>query len=130
MVSRSSPSHLRQARAEFKDSARHVWLAGIGALAKAKDEGGRLFESLVERGREVESHTVPMLNGLRRQAADLLTALRRTVSPGPARSGARRGPRKPRRSAAVRKRKPAASTAKRASKASARGKPKVSPRRS
>ncbi len=34
--------------------ARQVWLAGLGAFAKAEREGGKLFEALVERGEAVE----------------------------------------------------------------------------
>ena len=29
------------------ESAQHIWLAGLGAFAKAQDEGTRLFEALV-----------------------------------------------------------------------------------
>lgn len=129
MARASSSSHLRQAGAELKDSARHVWLAGIGALAKAKDQGGALFDSLVQHGREVEAHTVPMLNGLRQQAEELLAGLRRTVSGGskPA-AGVRKRASSPRKPAA--RKKAAASTASRAKKPPKRGKPKSSRRRS
>ncbi len=48
------------------DSAQQVWLAGLGALAKAQEEGGRAFESLVEAGEELEIRT----RDLARQAAD------------------------------------------------------------
>ena len=37
------------------DSAREIWLAGLGAFAKAEEEGGKFFESLVEEGEKVES---------------------------------------------------------------------------
>lgn len=40
---------------ELKDSARRVWLAGLGALAAAGEEGSKMFTRLVERGREYES---------------------------------------------------------------------------
>jgi poly(hydroxyalkanoate) granule-associated protein len=36
------------------DKAREIWLAGLGALASAKDEGVRLYDSLVEKGEEFE----------------------------------------------------------------------------
>ncbi len=39
---------------ELVDSAHRVWLAGLGALSVAEEEGGRLFRDLVERGRELE----------------------------------------------------------------------------
>lgn len=36
------------------DYARQIWLAGLGAFAKAEQEGSRWFETLVKRGEEVE----------------------------------------------------------------------------
>ena len=43
--------HLPQ---EVLDSAHRIWLAGLGAMARAEDEGGKFFRNLVERGEEVE----------------------------------------------------------------------------
>jgi poly(hydroxyalkanoate) granule-associated protein len=37
------------------ESAREVFLAGIGAAALSQEEGGRLFDRLVTRGRKVEA---------------------------------------------------------------------------
>ncbi|MCP5425906.1 MAG: phasin family protein [Gammaproteobacteria bacterium] len=39
------------------DVARQIWLAGLGAFAKAEEEGSRLFESLVKEGEKIESRT-------------------------------------------------------------------------
>lgn len=36
------------------EKAREIWLAGLGALATAKEEGVRLYDSLVEKGVEFE----------------------------------------------------------------------------
>lgn len=36
------------------ESAQQIWLAGLGALGRAQEEGGRLFETLVREGREVD----------------------------------------------------------------------------
>jgi poly(hydroxyalkanoate) granule-associated protein len=36
------------------DALRQVWLAGLGALAGVGQQGERLFQSLVEKGREFE----------------------------------------------------------------------------
>jgi len=33
-----------------KDSAQQIWLAGMGAFAKAQSEGGKVFEALVKEG--------------------------------------------------------------------------------
>lgn len=41
-----------------RDSAEHIWLAGLGAFSKARQEGGRLFDALVEEGRALEQRTV------------------------------------------------------------------------
>ena len=35
-------------------SAHNIWLAGLGAVAAASEEGGKLFNELVERGKGVE----------------------------------------------------------------------------
>jgi poly(hydroxyalkanoate) granule-associated protein len=40
---------------DLKDSVHRIWLAGLGALAAAEEEGGKIFTKLVERGRDVES---------------------------------------------------------------------------
>jgi len=39
------------------ESAQHIWLAGLGAFAKAQEEGGRLFETLVREGSTLEQKT-------------------------------------------------------------------------
>ena len=38
--------------------ARQVWLAGLGALAKAEKEGNKLFDTLVQRGEELEAQAM------------------------------------------------------------------------
>ncbi len=40
---------------ELKESVHRIWLAGLGALAAAEEEGNKLFTRLVERGKDVES---------------------------------------------------------------------------
>lgn len=42
-------------QSEVKDSAHKIWLAGLGALAAAEEEGSKLFKNLVERGEGFES---------------------------------------------------------------------------
>jgi poly(hydroxyalkanoate) granule-associated protein len=39
------------------ESARQIWLAGLGAFAKAEEEGSKLFENLVKEGEKIETHT-------------------------------------------------------------------------
>ena len=39
------------------DSAQQIWLAGLGAFAKAQSEGTKLFESLVKEGAALDAKT-------------------------------------------------------------------------
>jgi poly(hydroxyalkanoate) granule-associated protein len=39
------------------ESAQQIWLAGVGAFAKAQGEGGKLFEGLVRQGSQLEQKT-------------------------------------------------------------------------
>lgn len=45
----------RSFQEDFKDTAHRIWLAGLGALAAAEEEGSKLFSRLVDRGRDVEA---------------------------------------------------------------------------
>ena len=40
-----------------RESASSIWLAGMGAFAKAQAEGGKVFETLVKEGKALESQT-------------------------------------------------------------------------
>lgn len=44
-------------QAELKESAHKIWLAGMGALAVAGEEGKTLFQTLVARGEEIEDRS-------------------------------------------------------------------------
>jgi len=41
----------------IRTSAHQIWLAGLGAFAKAQKEGTRLFETLVEEGESIQTQT-------------------------------------------------------------------------
>ncbi len=41
----------------IKDSAQQIWLAGLGAFAKAQAEGGKAFETLVKEGMSIQRKT-------------------------------------------------------------------------
>ncbi len=41
----------------LRDSAYQIWLAGLGALSIAEDESGKIFKTLVKRGRTFEAST-------------------------------------------------------------------------
>lgn len=40
-----------------KDSAQQIWLAGLGAFAKAQEEGGKVFEAFVKEGLSLQRKT-------------------------------------------------------------------------
>lgn len=40
-----------------KDSAQQIWLAGMGAFSKAQAEGGKVFETLVKEGLNLQKKT-------------------------------------------------------------------------
>jgi poly(hydroxyalkanoate) granule-associated protein len=40
-----------------KESASQIWLAGLGAFAKAQEEGGKVFEALVKEGTSIQRKT-------------------------------------------------------------------------
>lgn len=41
----------------IRDSAQQIWLAGLGAFAKAQAEGGKVFDALVKEGVEMQRKT-------------------------------------------------------------------------
>lgn len=67
----------------MKESAQAVWLAGLGALATAGEEGNRIFHQLVKRGEQAEKAGRGRLDhGLRRitaRAADLRADARAAI---------------------------------------------------
>jgi poly(hydroxyalkanoate) granule-associated protein len=40
-----------------KESAQQIWLAGLGAFAKAQEEGGKVFDALVKEGTSIQRKT-------------------------------------------------------------------------
>ena len=55
----------------IRDSAQKIWLAGLGAFERARTEGPRMFETLVEQGRQMGARAVGA-------ADDVLKTLRET----------------------------------------------------
>ncbi|MCP5229757.1 phasin family protein [Accumulibacter sp.] len=46
-----------QLASTVKESAQQIWLAGLGAFAKAQEEGGKVFDALVKEGESIQSKT-------------------------------------------------------------------------
>lgn len=51
---KKSTPHLSGA---VKESAQHIWLAGLGAFSKAQEGGGKMFESLMKDGLSIQRKT-------------------------------------------------------------------------
>ncbi len=47
-----------QLAAAIKDSAQQIWLAGVGAFAKAQQEGTKVFNALVREGNSIQKRTM------------------------------------------------------------------------
>jgi len=52
---------------ELRESAHKIWLAGLGALAAAEDEGTKIFNTLVEKGEGFESRSKEELAKVKEQ---------------------------------------------------------------
>lgn len=57
---------LEELQGKIAESAQKVWLAGLGALAVAEEEGGKLFKDLVRRGESVEGKLKGEVESLRK----------------------------------------------------------------
>jgi poly(hydroxyalkanoate) granule-associated protein len=44
----------REIPKDMMESAHKIWLAGLGAMAVAEEEGSKLFKNLVDRGHNIE----------------------------------------------------------------------------
>lgn len=55
-----------------RTSAQQIWQAGLGAFAKAQEEGGRVFNKLVEEGTELQKRS-------RSMAEDRMAGMTETV---------------------------------------------------
>lgn len=52
---KSNRARLQGGATDLRKYTHQIWLAGLGAFAKAEEEGSKLFDNLVDAGREVES---------------------------------------------------------------------------
>jgi poly(hydroxyalkanoate) granule-associated protein len=70
-------SHLAGA---VKDSAQQIWLAGMGAFAKAQEEGGKVFEALVKEGMSLQKKTQGLAEDKVAEVTGKMTAMAETVT--------------------------------------------------
>jgi poly(hydroxyalkanoate) granule-associated protein len=75
----------KQVQTDVNESAYKIWLAGLGAVAYAQETGGKLFNDLVKRGREMEAHSrlsTPDMTVTLRGATDRATTAWKQLSKG------------------------------------------------
>ncbi|MDO8280807.1 MAG: phasin family protein [Burkholderiaceae bacterium] len=58
-----------------KESAHQIWLAGLGAFAKAQQEGGKVFESLVREGSSLQRKTQAVAEEKMSEASDKMSSM-------------------------------------------------------
>jgi poly(hydroxyalkanoate) granule-associated protein len=59
----AKPAADKLAGKSIMESAQQIWLAGLGAFAKAQGEGGKLFETLIKEGTSLEQKTRKIATG-------------------------------------------------------------------
>ncbi len=52
-----------QLSATIRESAQQIWLAGLGAFAKAQREGNKVFDALVHQGESIQQQTRKIAEG-------------------------------------------------------------------
>ncbi|MCW5635554.1 MAG: phasin family protein [Rubrivivax sp.] len=63
-----------------KDSAQQIWLAGMGAFAKAQEEGGKVFEALVKEGMSLQKKTQGLAEDKIAEMTGRMSAMAGTVT--------------------------------------------------
>jgi len=64
---------------QVKETANKVWLAGLGAVAMAEEEGGKLLKGLVAKGKELEETGRERLGEAREKVESMADAAKERV---------------------------------------------------
>ena len=75
-----SAAHGNPMAAAVKDSAQHIWLAGMGAFSKAQAEGGKVFDALVREGQNLQRKTQGMAEDRISEVTGKMSAMADTVT--------------------------------------------------
>ncbi len=68
------------AKPSVKDSAQQIWLAGLGAFAKAQEEGSKVFEALVKDGIGMQTKSQAMAEEKLAEAASKMTSMAQGIT--------------------------------------------------
>lgn len=71
-----NPENDPQLAGKIKDSARQIWLAGLGAYNKAEEDTGRFFDRLVQEGEQLENKTRGVVEKQIRSVEDRVEGVR------------------------------------------------------
>ena len=66
----------KQLAAKIRESARQIWLAGLGAYTKAEEDAGKVFNKLVSEGEDIERKTRGVLEKQIRAVEDRVEEVR------------------------------------------------------
>jgi poly(hydroxyalkanoate) granule-associated protein len=77
---KSNPLNSSHLAAAVKDSAQHIWLAGMGAFSKAQEEGTKVFEALVKEGMNLQKKTQGMAEEKLGEVTGKMSAMADTVT--------------------------------------------------
>lgn len=76
-ASADSSNALKGMANKIMESGQQIWLAGLGAFAKAQEEGGKLYEALIKEGSALEKITTKYTTG---KVDEVRGAVENTVS--------------------------------------------------
>lgn len=76
-LSKSDDKQLAEA---VRTSAQQIWQAGLGAFAKAQEEGGKVFAKLVKEGTDLQKRTQKLAEGKVSGVTDTVTKMADSVS--------------------------------------------------
>jgi poly(hydroxyalkanoate) granule-associated protein len=63
-----------------KDSAQHIWLAGMGAFSRAQEEGTKVFDALIKEGMSLQKKTQGLAEEKISEVTGKMSAMAGTVS--------------------------------------------------
>jgi len=84
-MARKTDTHSRGKQAQpegdpIRDSASQIWLAGLGAFAKAQEEGTRMFDALVREGTAIQRRTQEATEETLTEAAQRISSMASEIS--------------------------------------------------